>query len=114
VRIQAYVTREEYERIREFASSVGMSVSELVKRAITDIERLEEEVFEKGCETAERLIERDGPYLYLGIEEFAIPCPRCGEPILFTSKDEQFWREEVKPRLIKAFSDHVCWRCKQE
>jgi hypothetical protein len=111
VRVQAYVTREEYAKIRGLASNIKLSVSELVKKAIMDIERLGEEVYEKACEATERVIERDGPYLYFGIEEFAIPCPKCGKPMLFTSRDERFWREEVKPRLLKAFSEYTHKRC---
>ena len=56
-------------------------------------------------------VERDGPYMWCGIEEFAIPCPKCGKLMLFMSRDEWFWREEVKPRLLKAFSEYTHEHC---
>jgi hypothetical protein len=37
-------------------------------------------------------------------EHFTIPCPSCGEPLDFDSRDEEFWNETVKPQLEKAFS----------
>ena len=117
VRVQAYVDREDYEKVEELAGKMGLSVSELVKRAILDLKRLEEEVYEKGFEDgfefAEQDLERQGPYLWCGVEEFAIPCPKCGKPMLFTSRDERLWRE-VKPRLVEAFSEYTHKRCAED
>jgi hypothetical protein len=42
------------------------------------------------------------------IERFVIPCPSCDDPLVFDNYDENYWNEQVKPRLEKAFSgfDH--------
>jgi hypothetical protein len=78
VRVQAYVTKEEYAKIRELASNMKVSVSELVKRAVMGIKRLEEEAYEKGYDdgfdSALNHIE-EGPWEWCRIEEFTVPCP---------------------------------------
>jgi hypothetical protein len=115
VRIQAYVNKEDYMKVKELAEKMGMSISELVKKAVLDLKRLEEEVYEKGFndgfDFAAEDVEKLGPYIWLGIEEFAIPCPKCGKPMVFTSRDEEFWKKEVKPKLLKAFSGYRHKRC---
>jgi hypothetical protein len=41
------------------------------------------------------------------VERFTIPCPECGKPIVFDNQEggEQ-WNNEIKPILIKAFSNY--------
>jgi hypothetical protein len=48
IRVQSYITSEEHEKVKQLASSLNMSVSDLVKKVIMDIGRLEEDVYEKG------------------------------------------------------------------
>lgn len=114
-RVQAYVDKDDYEKVEELAKSMNTSVSDLVKKAIVDLKHFKEETYEKGFDDGfafmQKEIERRGPFLSCGIEEFTVPCPKCEKPILFSSRDERFWREEVKPRLLKAFSDYTHEGC---
>ena len=115
-RVQAYVSREEYLKIRELASNMNMSVSELVKRALLDLEGLRDEVyrcgFNDGYESAVEDVRSWGPYEFLGIEEFTVPCSRCGKPMVFTSRSKEFWEEQIKPTLLKMFSHWMHRECK--
>ncbi len=52
---------------------------------------------------------KDGYNDAMQIEHFSIPCPICGEPMIFKS-DEDIWETEIKPKLIEAFSR---WRHKE-
>jgi len=109
------VTDEEYKEVEELASRMDLSVSELVKRAILDLRKLKEEAYEKGFEDGSEFIIRDverlGPVMFFGIEEFTVPCRVCGKPILFTNRDKELWEKEVKPSLQRAFSDWTHERC---
>ena len=49
-RLQVYVTREEYNKIRELADNMGLIISELVRRAIRDLIRLQDEVYDRAWE----------------------------------------------------------------
>lgn len=49
-RLQVYVSREEYNRIRELAFNMGMTISELVRRAVRDLAKLQVEVYDKAWE----------------------------------------------------------------
>jgi hypothetical protein len=115
VRVQAYVTREEYAKIRELASNMKLSVGELVKRAVVDIKRLEEEAYEKGFndgfDSALDSVERDGPWMWFRIEEFTVPCPKCGKPMLFSNRFKEDWERNVRPVLAKAFSGWAHVKC---
>jgi len=114
-RIQCYVTNEEYEEIEELALHMGLSLSELVKKAIVDLKGLKDEAyvkgFDDGFESALEWVEEDGP-TYFGIEVFAVPCKVCSKPMVFSSKDEKLWEREVKPVLQKAFSNWIHVKCK--
>ena len=114
VRVQAYVTKEEYAKIRGLASNMKVSVSGLVKRALIDIKRLEEETYNKGFNSGVgwtlNYIEEKGPWESCGIEEFTLPCARCGKPMVFSSRFEG-WESRVKPILAKAFSGWAHTRC---
>ena len=114
-RVQAYVSREEYQKIRELASSMNSSVSELVKRALLDLEGLRDEVyksgFKDGYEAAVDDVRSWGPYEFLGIEEFTAPCLKCGKPVVFTSRSKEFWEKRVKPILLEKFSHWAHREC---
>jgi len=47
-KVQAYVSRDEYEVLKELAEGMHMSISELVKRAISNLKELKEKVYEEG------------------------------------------------------------------
>jgi len=109
------VTDEEYKEVEEIASRMGMSVSELVKRAILDLRKLKEEAYEKGFDdgldaTIKAVLEM-GVATTLGVEEFTVPCRVCSKPMLFTNRDKELWEKEVKPILQRAFSDWTHKRC---
>ena len=114
-KVQAYVSREEYEKIRELASSMNVSVSELVRSAVLNLKKLGDEVyrcgFNDGYKTAIDDVRSWGPYELLGIEEFTAPCSKCGKPMLFTSRRREFWEKKVKPLLVKTFFDFVHKDC---
>ena len=120
-RVQAYVGREEYRKIMELASNMNMSVSELVRRAVLDLEGLRDEVYESGFRDGYRsalsevrdVCERLGTYEVFGIEEFTAPCSRCGKPMVFTSRSKEFWEKRVKPILLEKFSHWVHRECKE-
>jgi hypothetical protein len=109
IRIQAYVSKEEFEKVKELALKMKTSVSELVKKAILDAGRLEKEVYWKGFDDgwyrALDEVEDEGPFMFLGIEEFAVSCPKCGKPMVFSSRFKEQWEGKVKPILAKAFSN---------
>ena len=103
-RIQAYLTKEEFEKVRELASNMGTSISQLVKKAIMDLKRLEEEAYEKGFDEG---FEGAGKE----VEEFTVPCPKCKKPMLFSSRFKEEWESEVKPILVKVFFDWAHVEC---
>jgi hypothetical protein len=115
VRVQAYMEKDEYEKVAELAVSMGLSVSRLVKKAVLDLKRLEEEVygkaFDAGYQFAIEEVERDGPYLFFGMEEFTVPCSVCRKPMVFSSRFRDEWEKEVKPILIKAFFNWAHTEC---
>ncbi|MEM1785685.1 MAG: hypothetical protein QW805_05695 [Candidatus Bathyarchaeia archaeon] len=59
-------------------------MSELIRRAMLELEKLKDKVYEKGFnngfEFAAKNIEEQGSYTWLGIEEFTVPCAKCGKP----------------------------------
>jgi len=109
------VTKEEYAKIRGLASNMKVSVSGLVKRALIDIKRLEEEAYDKGFNNgvgwALNYIEEKNPWESCGVEEFTLPCPRYGKPMLFSSRFKEEWESKVKPILARAFSGWAHTRC---
>jgi len=115
-KVQAYVSMEGYQKIRELASNMNMSVSELVRRAVLDLKGLRDEVyrcgFNDGYEAAVDDVRSWGPYEFLGIEEFTVPCSRCGKPVVFTSRSKEFWERQIKPTLLKMFSHWMHRECK--
>lgn len=116
-KVQVYVSKEEYEALRELSERMSLSISELIKKAILDIGKLRDEAygkgFDDGWERAENEIKKHGPFEYFGIEEFTVPCPKCGKPMIFLSKDEK-WKSEVKPILKKAFANWYHAECLKE
>jgi hypothetical protein len=46
------------------------------------------------------------------IDHFHVPCTECGEPILFTSNDED-WERAVKPALLSQFKLWHHTKCKK-
>ena len=102
------MSREEYEKIRELASSMNVSVSELVRSAVLNLKKLGDEVyrcgFNDGYESAIDDVRSLGPYELLDIEEFTAPCSKCGKPIVFSSRSKEFWEKKIKPTLLKTFS----------
>jgi hypothetical protein len=112
-RVQAYVTTAEFEKLKQLASSLNISISDLVKRAIMDTGRLEKDVYEKGIRMGVDLtvnyvldkVKKEGPLSIFHIEEFTVPCPKCGGPMLFSSRFKEQWEGKIKPILAKAFSN---------
>jgi hypothetical protein len=43
---------------------------------------------------------------------FMVPCSICGEPMVFTHKDDE-WVEKVKPELLNAFKKWYHVKCKK-
>ena len=43
---------------------------------------------------------------------FTAPCSICGEPMVFTHKDDN-WVEKVKPKLLNAFKNWHHVKCKK-
>ena len=91
-RVQAYVSRDEYEKVREMAEDLGVSVSHLVRRAVLDLGRLKEEVyerafeegFESGLKMGEEATMADIARGVFNVEDYgyAYPkCPYCGKPL---------------------------------
>jgi hypothetical protein len=119
VKVQTYLTREEYGKVRELASSMGLSVSELVKRAASDLAALRDEVYERGCrdgyhsavEEVWDTCDRFGPYTLFDIEEFTVPCFKCGKPLILSSRNKEFWEKEVKPLLLDMFFHYMHKEC---
>ena len=119
MKVQAYLTRDEYGKVRELASSMGLSVSELVKRAVLDLAALRDEVYERSyregyyaaVEEVWDTCDRFGPYLLFDIEEFTVPCFKCGKPLVLSSRNKEFWEKEVKPILAETFSHYLHKEC---
>jgi hypothetical protein len=114
-KVQVYVTRDEYERVMKVASVLNLSVSEVVKRAVLDFRKLWEEAFMKGCDVGYGLalerVRQKGPYTFLGIEEFAVPCFKCGKPVVLSSRNKEVWEKEVKPLLLDMFFHYMHKEC---
>ena|GEM_PF-2438872 len=118
-KVQAYVSMEGYQKIRELASNMNMSVSELVRRAVLDLKGLRDEVYESGFRDGYRsalsevrdVCEQLGTYEVFGIEEFTVPCSRCGKPVVFTSRSKEFWEKRVKPIPLEKFSHWAHKEC---
>jgi hypothetical protein len=124
IRVSFYFKREEYEKLKELASSKNMTVKEFVVSLMEGFDKYREDVELKARE--EEMNYYIDSFLYNprefyeevrpeaedeGIEPvlFTLPCSVCGKPMLFTHKDEN-WSSEVRPILLEAFKGwgHVC------
>lgn len=38
---------------------------------------------------------------------------KCGKPMVFTNRSEEFWEKEIKPTLLKMFSHWIHRECKE-
>jgi hypothetical protein len=118
-KVQTYLSRDEYGKVREVASSMGWSVSELVKRAVLDLAALRDEVYERGyregyysaVKEVWDLCDRFGPRFLFEIEEFTVPCFKCGDPVVLSSRNKEFWEREVKPKLVEMFFNYAHKEC---
>ena len=118
-RISLYLKREEYERLKSLAESRGMSIKEFIMSLIQGFNKYYEEIYKKGFDEGHEegfdfalqvfYEDLEGFYemfkkRYPDVEPalFTVPCPRCGKPMIFTHKDEN-WDTEIKPTLYSAF-----------
>jgi len=123
VRVSFYFNREEYERLKELASSRGMTVKEFVMSLMEGFGKYREDVEERARDEEFRFLldlfvdDPQGFYDFVedrvkeGVELafFTVPCSVCGKPMVFTHKDED-WETKVRPTLLEAFRrwGHVC------
>jgi hypothetical protein len=122
IRISFYFDREEYEKLKELASSKNMTVKELLLDLMEGFDKYYEEVYGKGFDSGyESALYELCEYPWnaynimrdtVGDREvalFTVPCSVCGKPMVFTHKDEN-WSSEVRPTLLEAFRrwGHVC------
>jgi hypothetical protein len=123
VRVSFYFDREEYERLKELASSKGMTVKEFVLSLMEGFDKYYEDVEEKARNDESQFLtdlfvdDPRGFYYFVedrvkeGVELafFTVPCSICGKPMVFTHKDED-WEAKVRPTLLEAFRrwGHVC------
>jgi hypothetical protein len=124
VRVSFYFDRNEYEKLKELASSKNMTVKEFVLSLMEGFDKYYDEVYEKAMNDESQFLMNlfiDDPhgfydYVKYDVEEkgielafFTLPCSICGKPMLFTHKDKN-WSSEVRPTLLDAFRrwGHVC------
>jgi hypothetical protein len=122
-RVTLYLDKGIYDRIKELAAKKGMSVKEFILSVIEDFRRYYDDIagrersigFQDGYDAAitdfyempwsfyEEFKKR-----YPNVEPalFTIPCPLCGEPMVFHHRKDN-WLREIRPLLLKAFRD---WR----
>ena len=109
-RLQVYVSREEYDKISELAENTGLSVSELVRRAIKNLRKLEKEVYKKALENGLNITiwmisrgEEDST-ISEALEKHGLEylrCPVCNKPFAgFIVKKNDRLADRIK-RLIK-------------
>jgi hypothetical protein len=122
-RVTLYLDKGIYDRIKELAAKKGMSVKEFILSVIEDFRRYYDDIagrersigFQDGYDVAitdfyempwsfyEEFKKR-----YPNVEPalFTIPCPLCGEPMVFHHRKDN-WLREIRPLLLEAFRD---WR----
>jgi hypothetical protein len=122
-RVTLYLDKGIYDRIKELAAKKGMSVKEFILSVIEDFRRYYDDIagrersigFQDGYDAAitdfyempwsfyEEFKKR-----YPNVEPalFTIPCPLCGEPMVFHHRKDN-WLREIRPLLLEAFRD---WR----
>jgi len=124
--VRLYLSREEYEWLKELAEERGVSIKELVLEAIRDAKKFYEEGLFKGSDDIRDEFIDSPKYFYeevldrareRGIEGFepclfTVPCSICGKPIIFTHKLENWSR--VREKLHKAFSGWYHVACKRK
>ncbi|MEM1625664.1 MAG: hypothetical protein QXP68_04165 [Thermosphaera sp.] len=76
-----------------------------------ELKEVYERAFKEGVESLKRLINDFGPFEVLGIEEFTVPCSKCGKPMIFSSRFREEWEKNVRPILKRAFANWCHVRC---
>jgi hypothetical protein len=105
----------------ELAASLKLSVSELVKRGVLDLAAIRDEVYERGyregyysaVKEVWNLCDRFGPYTLFNIEEFTVPCFKCGKPVVLSSRNKEFW-ERGSNRYLSKCSSTTCTKSAQK
>ena len=96
--------------LENFDKKVKSEAERLYKaKFFEQMNKARKSLYESGYEKGYDEGYRDGYNDAMKIEHFSIPCPVCGEPIVFRS-DSEIWEHKIKPKLVEAFSR---WRHKK-